>query len=78
MPSSASPTTVPASRPTSFPTLFELTGRPARGSHTGGAGLGLTIAARLLRSQGGTIEAANAPPRGAVLTIRLPPGPPSN
>jgi cyanate permease len=27
---------------------------------------------------GGTIEAANAPPRGAVLTIRLPPGPPSN
>jgi signal transduction histidine kinase len=52
--------------------LFELTARPARGSHTGGAGLGLTIAARLLRSQGGTIEAANAPPRGAVLTIRLP------
>jgi signal transduction histidine kinase len=37
-----------------------------------GAGLGLTIAARLLSNQGGTIDAANAPPRGAMLTFRLP------
>ena len=39
---------------------------------TGGTGLGLTIAARLLRNQGGTIHAANAPGRGAILTLRMP------
>jgi signal transduction histidine kinase len=52
--------------------LFELSGRAASTSHSGGAGLGLTIAARLLGNQGGTIDAANAPPRGAILTLRLP------
>jgi C4-dicarboxylate-specific signal transduction histidine kinase len=41
-------------------------------SHTGGAGLGLTIAARLLEHQGGTIQAANTPDRGAILTLGLP------
>jgi signal transduction histidine kinase len=51
--------------------LFELTARAAS-SRIDGAGLGLTIAARLLRNQGGTIDAANAPPRGAILTLRLP------
>ncbi len=68
----------PGITPDVLPALFELTARPARGSRTGRAGLGLTIAARLLRSQGGAIEAGNAPPRGAVLTIRLPLTPPSN
>jgi K+-sensing histidine kinase KdpD len=43
-----------------------------RNSRADGAGLGLTIAARLLGNQGGTIDAANAPPRGAILTLRLP------
>jgi signal transduction histidine kinase len=54
--------------------VFEPTVRAgrARNGSTGGAGLGLTIAARLLRAQGGTIDAANAPPRGAILTLRLP------
>ena len=54
--------------------VFEPTVRAgrARNGSTGGAGLGLTIAARLLRDQGGTIDAANAPPRGAILTLRLP------
>ena len=46
--------------------------RAASNSRIDGAGLGLTIAARLLRNQGGTIDAANAPPRGAILTLRLP------
>jgi signal transduction histidine kinase len=55
-----------------LPQLFQLTARAASSSRTGGAGLGLTIAARLLQNQGGTIEAANAPPRGATLTLRLP------
>ena len=62
----------PGIAPDLLPGLFELTARPARTRRTGGAGLGLTIAARLLRNQGSTIEAANAPPRGAVLMIRLP------
>jgi two-component system, OmpR family, sensor histidine kinase MtrB len=44
----------------------------ARNSHHGGAGLGLTIAARPLQHQGGTIHAANTPDRGAILTLRLP------
>ncbi len=52
--------------------LFELSGRVTSNSRTGGAGLGLTIAARLLRNQGCTIDAANAASRGAVLTLRLP------
>jgi two-component system sensor histidine kinase BaeS len=52
--------------------LFELSGRVTSNSRTGGAGLGLTIAARLLRNQGCTIGAANAPPRGAILTLKLP------
>jgi signal transduction histidine kinase len=62
----------PGIAPDILPRLFELSGRAASNSRTGGAGLGLTIAARLLRNQGGTIDAANAPPRGAVLTLRLP------
>ncbi len=55
-----------------LPSVFEPTIRAGTG-RAGGAGLGLTIAARLLRSQGGTIDAANAPARGAILTLRLPP-----
>jgi signal transduction histidine kinase len=61
----------PGIAPDLLPHLFELTARTTSSSHTG-AGLGLTIAARLLRNQGSTIGAANAPPRGAILTIRLP------
>ena len=62
----------PGIAPDLLPHMFELTARTTSSSHTG-AGLGLTIAARLLRNQGSTIDAANAPPRGAILTIRLPP-----
>ncbi len=58
----------PGIAPDLLPHLFELTARAASNSRIDGAGLGLTIAARLLRNQG----AANAPPRGAILTIRLP------
>jgi signal transduction histidine kinase len=62
----------PGIAPDILPHLFELTARAASNSRIDGAGLGLTIAARLLRNQGSTIDAANAPPRGAILTIRLP------
>jgi signal transduction histidine kinase len=61
----------PGIAPDLLPHLFELTARAAS-NRIDGAGLGLTIAARLLRNQGGTIDAANAPPHGAILTIRLP------
>ncbi len=51
MPSSASSTTVPASRPTSSPAYSSRRSAPtaSRNSRADGAGLGLTIAARLLR-----------------------------
>jgi signal transduction histidine kinase len=62
----------PGIAPGILPHLFELSGRATSNSRTGGAGLGLTIAARLLQNQGGSISAANAPPRGALLTLRLP------
>ncbi len=62
----------PGIAPDLLPHLFELTARTASSSRIEGAGLGLTIAARLLRNQGSTIDAANAPPRGAILTLRLP------
>jgi signal transduction histidine kinase len=60
-----------------LPRLFEpiARGEPTRNGRTDGAGLGLTIAARLLRNQGGTIDAANAPGRGASLTLRIPRAP---
>jgi signal transduction histidine kinase len=54
-----------------LPQLFELTARTTSNSHIDGTGLGLTIAARMLKNQG-SISAANAPPRGAILTLRLP------
>jgi signal transduction histidine kinase len=69
----------PGIAPDLLPRVFEpmIRGDSTHTSHSGGAGLGLTIAARLLQNQGGTIHAANAPGRGAVLTLRLPPITPS-
>lgn len=67
----------PGIAPGLLPRIFEPMARAdradgARNSGSAGAGLGLTIAARLLSNQGGTIRAANAPERGAVVTLRLP------
>ena len=61
----------PGITPDLLPHLFDLTARTTS-SRIEGAGLGLIIAARLLRNQSSTIAAANAPPRGAILTLRLP------
>jgi signal transduction histidine kinase len=47
-------------------------GEPSRNRHTGGAGLGLTIARRILRAHGGDLVAANGATGGAVFTATLP------
>jgi signal transduction histidine kinase len=44
----------------------------SRNSHTGGAGLGLTIAKRLIETQGGTLDAHNREQGGALFILRLP------
>jgi signal transduction histidine kinase len=52
--------------------IFEPMVHANNNGHTGGTGLGLTIAARLLGNHGASIHAANAPGHGAILTLRLP------
>jgi signal transduction histidine kinase len=47
----------------------------ARDRHSGGAGLGLAIARRIVEEHGGTIGVVDAP-GGARLVVRLPTGPP--
>lgn len=47
-------------------------GETSRNRQTGGAGLGLTIAWRILRAHGGTLTAANGVQGGAILTGTLP------
>src|SRR5260370_11978125 len=44
----------------------------ARDRQSGGAGLGLAIAERVIRIHGGTIRAENAAPRGLQVEILLP------
>lgn len=44
----------------------------SRNRRTGGAGLGLAVARNLVEAHGGTIAIADAPSRGARLTVRLP------
>jgi signal transduction histidine kinase len=63
----------PGIPPELVPRVFEPMVRAdsARNGGTARTGLGLTIADRLLRNQGGTIRAANAPGRGATFTLRL-------
>ncbi len=46
-------------------------GDPSRNHHTGGAGLGLSIAQRILRAHGGDLKAANAVSGGAVFSGTL-------
>jgi len=47
-------------------------GETSRNRRTGGAGLGLTIARRILRAHGGDLVAANAEGGGALFTATLP------
>jgi signal transduction histidine kinase len=52
-----------------FTPLFR--GEKSRNRHTGGAGLGLTIAQRIFRDHGGDLTVHNAPGGGAVFTGKI-------
>ncbi|MCY1139013.1 ATP-binding protein [Actinoplanes sp. Pm04-4] len=57
-----------------LPHVFERFWRadPARQRATGGSGLGLTIAQRIVTDHGGRIEVASRPHLGTTFTVRLP------
>ena len=60
----------PAELPHIFDPLYR--GDASRNRSTGGAGLGLAIARRILRVHGGDLTAANRPGGGAELIATLP------
>jgi signal transduction histidine kinase len=64
------PGIAPADLPHLFTPLYR--GEASRNRRTGGAGLGLAIARRVLRAHGGDLTAANAPNGGAIFTGVLP------
>jgi signal transduction histidine kinase len=66
--------------PNLLPHIFEpgIRGNAAAGSLESGAGLGLTIAKRLLEHQHGTLTAGNEPAGGAVITLTLQRAPSAN
>lgn len=61
----------PGIAPDLLPRVFEPMVRASDSRRSDRAGLGLAIAVRLLRNQEATIDAANAPERGAIFTLRL-------
>ena len=64
----------PGIDPRDLPHLFSplYRGDTSRSRQTGGAGLGLTIARRILLSHGGDLNAGNQPAGGAIFTGSLP------
>ena len=64
----------PGIAPDDLPHLFApfYRGEASRNRATGGAGLGLAIAQRIMRAHGGALTAANAPSGGAVFTATAP------
>jgi signal transduction histidine kinase len=64
----------PGIDPDLLPHIFEagVRGSSAAGNDDGGAGLGLTIAKRLLEHQHGSITIHDAPTEGAVISLTLP------
>ena len=66
--------TGPGIAPDDLPRLFDRFYRadPSRSRETGGSGLGLTIARRLVEAHGGTIEVRSVVGEGSRFTIRLP------
>jgi signal transduction histidine kinase len=70
----------PGIDPDLLPHIFEpgIRGTPAAGSPDGGAGLGLTIAKRLLEHQHATLTARNHPSGGAEISLALQRPPSAN
>lgn len=66
--------TGPGIAPHDLPHLFTplYRGEASRSRQTGGAGLGLAIARRIMRTHGGDLTAANSPLGGAIFTATLP------
>ncbi|HEX5167027.1 MAG TPA: HAMP domain-containing sensor histidine kinase, partial [Thermomicrobiales bacterium] len=64
------PGIAPADLPNLFAPLYR--GESSRNRRTGGAGLGLTIARRILLAHGGDLTAANRPEGGAIFTGTIP------
>ncbi|HZC05285.1 MAG TPA: HAMP domain-containing sensor histidine kinase [Ktedonobacterales bacterium] len=64
----------PGIAPEDLPHLFApfYRGEASRNRATGGAGLGLAIAQRIMRAHGGTLTAANGPTSGAIFTGTMP------
>ena len=64
----------PGIAPEDLPHLFApfYRGEASRNRATGGAGLGLAIAQRIMRAHGGTLTAANGPDGGAIFTGAAP------
>jgi heavy metal sensor kinase len=60
--------------PENLPHVFERFYRvdASRSRHDGGAGLGLSIVAALVRQHGGEVEVESEPGKGSVFTLRLP------
>lgn len=66
--------TGPGIAPDDLPHLFSplYRGESSRNRRTGGAGLGLAIARRILNAHGGEVRARNDPAGGAIFTATLP------
>lgn len=66
--------TGPGIAPEALPHVFDrfFRGDRSRDARSGGAGLGLAIAKRIVELHGGAITVASEPGRGAVFTFRLP------
>jgi len=64
----------PGIAPEDLPHIFApfYRGESSRNRATGGAGLGLAIAQRIIRAHGGALTAANAPHGGAIFTATAP------
>jgi len=55
-----------------LPRIFDRFWRGQAAAQTSGSGIGLAIAAELVRAHGGTLTAASAPGAGTRFTLTLP------